>query len=208
LSPRTGRRPGNSDTRALILDAAASAFAELGYHAATIREVARRASVDPALVHHYFGNKEALFTTAMEIPVDPGLVVEQLVGEGTVDTLGERALRKILGVWEDESARAPMLAMIRGAVTSEQGARIMREFISEAIFGRVIGAIEAPDPELRAALIGSQLIGLAFMRFVVAVEPIASADHDALVEAVGPTLQRYLTGEVDSITVQHARMTT
>ncbi len=86
---RTGRRPGDSGTRAAILDAARRAFAERGYDLASIRAVAEVAGVDPALVRHYFGSKEGLFVAAMELPVDPTELVRMLLA-GDREHIGER----------------------------------------------------------------------------------------------------------------------
>ena len=90
---RSGRRPGNSGARADILAAAGRAFAERGYARATIRGVAQEAGVDPALVHHYFGNKRGLFIEAMSLPANPADLIEGLLTEGDPETLGERMIR-------------------------------------------------------------------------------------------------------------------
>ncbi|HEX2418275.1 MAG TPA: helix-turn-helix domain-containing protein, partial [Micromonosporaceae bacterium] len=79
---RTGRRPGKPDTRQMILAAARDVFAEWGYDRASIRGIAAQAGVDPALVHHYFGNKDSLFQAAIQSPIDPGeLLTEALTGK-------------------------------------------------------------------------------------------------------------------------------
>jgi len=107
LTGRTGRRPGVSGAREAILEAARGAFTERGYERATIRVVAASAGVDPALVHHYFGNKRQLFVAAMSLPVNPAQIIEGLVAANETDTLGERTLRTMLTVWDDEVRRAP-----------------------------------------------------------------------------------------------------
>src|SRR5215218_8766140 len=170
---RTGRRPGVSGTREAILDAARRAFAERGYQRATIRDVARLAGVDPALVHHYFGTKQELFVAAVRLPVNP---VEQLTA--------------VL------AAQSPLLALIRSAVTDEQAAALLREFITEEVLGPIAGRLGSPDARLRATLVGSQLIGLAMARYIIRVEPLASTPSAEVAAAVGPTVQRYLTGDV------------
>ena len=53
-------------------------------------------------------------------------------------------------------------------------------------------------PDVRAALIGSQLMGLAMARYIVSLEPVASASASELVAAVGPAIQRYITGDISN----------
>ena len=192
---RAGRRPAGSGTREAILDAARDAFMQSGYDGASIREIARGAGVDPALVHHYFGTKQGMFTAAMRFPVDPAVIVEQVLA-GPRDQVGERLVRLFLAVWESEQTRAPIIALIRSAASNEQAAVMLREFVSEALVGRVAAALDVPDALLRPPLVASQVIGLAFMRYVIKLEPLASADPERLVAAIAPTVQRYLTGDL------------
>jgi AcrR family transcriptional regulator len=192
---RTGRRPGASRTRGAILDAARRAFAEQGYQHATIRGVAELAGVDPALVHHYFGTKQELFVAAVQLPVNP---VEQLTAvlAEQPDQVGQRIVETFLSIWDHAADRSPLLALIRSAVGAEPAAAMLREFITEEVLGPIAGRLGSPDARLRATLVGSQLIGLAMARYIVKVEPLASAPAAQVAAAVGPTLQRYLTGEI------------
>lgn len=170
-------------------------FTERGFDAATVRRIAERAGVDPAMVNHWFGGKDRLFVAAMAIPIDPDVVVGRLL-DGPPEQVGERAVRTFLTVW-DATGGGPMAALIRSVSTHEAAARMLREFVTRVIIGRMV-AVVAPDrPELRAALCGSQLVGLGMMRYVVKLEPLASAHRDTVVAAVAPTLQRYLTGALD-----------
>ena len=192
---RTGRRPGESGTQQAILDAARAAFTETGYDGATVRGIAREAGVDPALVHHYFGTKEHLFVAAMQLPIDPAVVIPALLAPG-VDGLGERVVRMFLTVWDSPEANYHFLGLLRSAMTHEKSAAMMREFVTSAIFGRVTAALDVDQPQLRANLVASQLMGVAFARYILRVEPLASTPTDALVPIVAPTLQRYLTGHL------------
>jgi AcrR family transcriptional regulator len=192
---RTGRRPGNSGTREAILDAARRAFAERGYQQATIREVAGIAGVDPALVHHYFGTKQELFVAAVEIPVNPIQAFIELVS-GDRETIGERLLELFLSVWDRADNRSPVLALIRSAVSDEDAAAMLREFITEEILGRIARELDAPDAALRTNLVASQLVGLIMARYVIRIQPLASTPAPVLVAAVGPNLQRYITGDL------------
>jgi AcrR family transcriptional regulator len=192
---RPGRRPGDSRTRDAILAAAREAFAASGYTATTIRDVGRAADVDAALVHHFFGTKQNLFAAAMELPGDPTQMVPELLAGG-VHGLGERLVRTMTSTWDNAPGHNPMLALLRSATSSDQAAAMLREFLSHAIL-RPLARATAPDrPELRASLVGSQMMGLAFTRYVVRLEPMATADIDSIASALGPTVQRHLTGDL------------
>jgi AcrR family transcriptional regulator len=192
---RTGRRPGNSGSREAILEAARAAFGERGFSDASVRDIAVRAGVDAALVHHFYGTKEQLFAAAMKLPVDLSVAMPALL-EGGVVGLGERLVGFFLAAVEAGGDQNSLLALIRSVASHEQSAAMVREFVSKAVLGPLAASLEMPDPDLRATLVGSQLIGLAMVRYVVRVEPLASADSAAVVAAVAPTIQRYLTGEL------------
>ncbi len=195
---RTGRRPGPSDSRARILDAARGRFAERGYDAATIREIAADAGVDPALVHHYFGTKQRLFVAAIELPAELSTVAPLLL-EGPRDRLGERLVRFVVGLWEQPQNRKLIRALVRSAATDPLAAGILRRVLVEGPFLALARAIDRPDADLRAVLAGSQLIGLAMARYVVEVEPLASASPETIVNLLGPTIQRYLGGDLGDV---------
>lgn len=189
--PTAGRRPGNPDTRSDVLAAAREVFGEVGYDRATIRGIARRAGVDPALVHHYFGTKESLYAASIELSMVPGEVLAAVLAGGS-DGLGDRLARGFFGVWELEAPRHAFLGMLRGAIGGDdQAVRAFREFVVGAIKARLVEALEGPDRDERALAMASQLVGLAIVRYVVRIEPFASAEVDDLVALVGPRLQSY-----------------
>lgn len=192
---RTGRRAGDSGTREAILEAARGRFAEHGFDGATIRAIAAGAGVDPALVHHFFGTKERLFVAAMRFPVVPSEVLATVDGVDR-DRLGETIARTVIGVWEVHPLRAQAEALLRSAVTNDRAAAMLREFVTSTILRLVAGAVDVEDAEYRASLAASQIIGLGIARYVVALEPLASASASDVVAAIGPTLQRYLTGDL------------
>lgn len=163
-----------------------------GYAGTSIRSVATAAGVDAALVHHYFGTKDDLFLAALQAPVDPRQVLLP-VAEGGIDGAGERLLRTFLSVWDDEATRLPLLTLVRSAFDPERRP-LVREGFMRMVLGPVGQALGVDDVELRMSLVGSQLMGIVLARYVVEVEPLASASHDQLVAAYAPTLQRYLDG--------------
>ena len=153
--------------------------------------------MDAALVHYFFGTKEKLFAAAMTLPFN----TEEIVGaalEGSVEGLGERLFRGVLEAWEGPAARASLLALIRSVTSHETAAAMLREFIERGVVGRLAAAVGGPDARLRATLAGSQVAGLILGRYVLRVEPLASAEAVTVVAAVGPTLQRYLTGSLEA----------
>ncbi|MGY1770466.1 TetR/AcrR family transcriptional regulator [Blastococcus sp. SYSU D00813] len=180
-----------------MLAAARAAFAERGYDGASIRAIAAAAEVDPALVHHYFGTKDKLFLAAVEAPADPEQFLPEVLAGGR-EELGANVVRMLLRVW-DGPTRPAGLALVRSAVGNEWGARMLREFLVSQVLRRVVGTLDLPEDEVapRGALVASQLIGVVMTRYVLRVEPLASAPAEQVVAAVGPTVQRYLTGDVD-----------
>ena len=198
MAGRTGRRPGNPDTREAILAAARNAFADKGYDGASIRTIATSAGVDPALVHHYFGTKDKLFLAAMNLPVDPGELIAKAV-DGDRAHIGERLVRMFLTVW-DGPVGAAGVALLRSAVGSEWTAKLFREFVITQIMRRLMArlALDPAEAPLRISLAASQMAGIGMLRYVLKVEPLASMPREVLVAAVAPTVQRYLTGSLKS----------
>ena len=187
-----GRRPGAPDTRAEILASARRLFATRGLGSTSIRAVAADAGVDPALVHHYFSGKDDLFVAALELPVDPRVVLLPVV-EGGLDGAGERLLRVFVQVWDDETARLSLLGLVRG-VFEPTGRQLLRDGLIGVVLGPLGPALGVDDPQRRLALVASQMIGLVMLRYVLEVEPLASMEQDVLVATYAPTLQRYLEG--------------
>ncbi|RGA03534.1 TetR/AcrR family transcriptional regulator [Microbispora triticiradicis] len=188
---RPGRRPGTADTRGEILAAARRVFAEKGFDKATIRGIAREAGVDPALLHHYFDNKEGMFVAAMELPADPSTVVPMLLA-GPREEIGERIVRFILTMTADPAARERVLGVMRTAMVNEQAVGMIREFFGTAILGRVAEALGVPP--LRAEAAFAQMFGVVMIRYILGMEPMASADIEELVALLAPVVQRYLDG--------------
>jgi AcrR family transcriptional regulator len=192
-----GRRPGAADTRGEILDVARREFAEKGYDGASVRGIARAASVDPALVHHFFGSKEQVFVAAMALPIDPGELLPDLL-DGDPALLGERFARVFLSLWSNEEFREPMLALLRSATTSERGAAMLREFVGSAMLARLVQGVDGPDAALRVSTAAAQLVGVVLLRYVIKNPALVAATDDEIIALVAPTLQRYLIAPVAS----------
>ncbi|TQN33134.1 TetR family transcriptional regulator [Haloactinospora alba] len=186
---RTGRRPGNTRSREQILRAAREQFSELGYDGVSIRGIARGAGVDPALVHHFFGAKDAVFVAAMRLPYNPGEVLRGIVADSGHDR-AEAVVRFFLGVWEDPGTREPMLAFVRSAVTNERAAEAVRGFTQDVITRHV--AAEVGISPLRASLVAAQLFGMVLVRYLAAAEPLASAPPEEVVATYAPAVRTVL----------------
>lgn len=188
------------DTKAALLDAAREVFTEQGYESATVRAIAGRAGVDPAMVNHWFGGKEGLFTSAMRIPVNTTELVPELL-RGPPEELAGRILRRFVGVWDDAGG-GQFAALMRSVAGNEIAVTMLRDFIKDALFDRLLVELGSDQPDLRVALCATQIAGLGMARYVLRLEPLASADEDTIVTAIAPNLQRYLTGELDGSPVQ------
>lgn len=192
---RRGRRAGGEDTKTALLHAAREVFVERGYEGATVRSIAAKAGVDAAMVNHWYGSKENLFAKAvLQLPFDPTELVKQLL-DGPPEQTGERIVRTFLGVW-DATGGGPFAALVRSVTSHEGVATVLREFFLHNVFSKLVEGLTDDEVELRATLSASQVIGMGMVRYVVRFEPLASADADTLVAAVGPTIQRYLTGDI------------
>ena len=147
-------------------------------------------------MHHYFGSKDQLFLAAIEAPADPADLLPTVLA-APPDQLGAAVVRMMLLVWEGP-ARPAGLALLRSAVSNEWTAKLLREFLVSQVLRKVVSTLGF-DPDARAArasLVASQLVGLVMARYVLRLEPVASASPEWLVAAIGPTVQRYLTGEI------------
>lgn len=190
--PRPGRRHGDADTRGAIAAAARAEFLEHGYYATTIRSVARRAAVDPALVYHYFADKATLYAATLDLPADPRQIVHDVdTGETSP---GARLVRGFLAQWESgpgEPGRS-FVNMIQAMSSSPEAARSLREYLADRVFSRLAAGGE--EAQWRMGMVSSQLIGLAWNRYVVRAEPVASASLDEVAERAGPALERLMFG--------------
>jgi AcrR family transcriptional regulator len=195
-STKSGRRPGNQDTRGEILAAARHAFAAKGFAGASIRGIAADAGVDAALVHHYFDTKEQLFLATVELPVPIGDVVEGLTAQG-IDGLGERIIRTVLSIW-DSDLQPSLVAAVRTNLAEPAMSRTLSEFVSLEVIGKIINSLDLPAEEarLRTGLVASQLAGVIIGRYVLRVPALAEQSAEILAAAIGPTLQRYLSGDI------------
>lgn len=196
MNIRLGRRRGPSTTRDAILDAARFAFAEKGFDATSVREIAAMAGVDAAMISHHFGGKEKLFLATLDAPVDPREYIEGVLA-GPRDTVAERLLGGLLKLW-DSPVGGAAVAILRTGVQHEWGAKLLREFLLNRALAPIVRELKIPPEEAgwRTSLVASQVSGLILARYVLKLEPLASASHAEVIAVIAPTIQRYLTGEL------------
>ena len=190
---RSGPRGSEADLRSVILDAARPLFAERGYRDTTMRAVAQAAGVDVALVAYYFGNKEGLFTESMDIPVHPQELIGRAFADGP-DAAGPRLVEMFLELFESPTTGPALVGMLRSAVSHESTRKAFSEFVATAILRHYEELIPGPDTRRRIMLVGSQLIGMAMLRFVLRIQPMVERPRDQLVADLGAAVQRHLTG--------------
>ena len=188
---RTGRRPGTPDTREAILTEARRQFATRGYDATSLRGIAADAKVDPALLIHYFGTKEGLFTAATGLPARLSDLFAGLDGSDVHES-ADALVRGYLQVVDSDQSRNAILALVRSAVSQEKAAAMLREFLTAELLSVIAGWTQAPNAPLRAALVAAQLVGIAMLRHVVRVEPVVKASPDEIVALVAPVIEQYL----------------
>ncbi|HWK76352.1 MULTISPECIES: TetR/AcrR family transcriptional regulator [unclassified Microbacterium] len=186
-----GRPPGDSDARERIAAAATHEFGEHGYDGATVRAIAARADVDPALVHHYFGAKADLFAEVAGFPVRPDVEVPAIL-RGGPHGAGERIVRFVLEAFERPDVRKRGVMVLRTAISGKLTGPLVTGFLTRELLPRIANELDAPDAELRATLVASQIAGLIIARYVVKLPAMRDAEVDELVALVGPTIQRYL----------------
>ncbi|WP_409184883.1 TetR family transcriptional regulator [Amycolatopsis sp. VS8301801F10] len=185
---RPGRWRTGAESKQRILDAARALFRERGYGGTTVRAVASEAGVDSAMVFYFFGNKQGLFAAAIEMSAQVPPALDEVFAGG-LDGLGERIVRTLLENL-DASGRTPLAMLTRA---DDQADALLREYIDREITGRLANLLDTPDAAFRAGMVNVQLLGLAVARYVVRIEPIASAPVDELVGRFGPLVQHCLT---------------
>ncbi len=201
--------PTPQDAANAILAAARVAFASRGYAQTTVKSVAAAAGVAPGVVKSLYDNKERLFAAAMRLPFDPGQAVPELIAPG-LDGMGERIVRLTLQLMGDENVRRDLTRLLgseqaaslssgaaRAAFADDGSAtvaqlRAMSEYLQATVVDRVVSALGMPDARLRVALISAYLLGIASTRYLLRIEPLASASDDDVVAMVAPTVQDLL----------------
>lgn len=183
-----GRPAGGSTARHDIVEVARRRFLVDGYDGVTMRSIAAEAGVDAALISYHFGSKRGLFGAALELTINPALVVAEAL-DAPLEVLPERLLRTLLAVWDDPRHRPQLLGLLESAMDDADTARTSREVAEREIFGRIAERVGGRDATARASGVAVQLAGLIFLRYVLEVEPIASMTSEEVVGSVAPGLR-------------------
>lgn len=187
-----GRRPkSEGDTRAKILEVALRRFAISGFDQTSSLAIAREAGVDPALILYYFDSKETLFFEAVAQRLYPRLE-SAFAASPPSSQIGESIARAFLSLWDAEDQGRALAALVRAGVSNERIGRLFRDYVQREILPRVARRVGKDTKDLGVGLVASQLFGLGLARYVLHLEPVASADREDLVAAVGPAITRYL----------------
>jgi AcrR family transcriptional regulator len=183
-----GRPAGGTtgDTRAAILAAARSQFAARGLNGASLRSIAREAGVDASLISHYFGDKSQLMVATMQLPVNPIEKIAGVVADGP-DGMAERLLRTFLSAWDPH--REVFSTLVRTTLGGGDTEAPMLQLARSVLIGKLLEVLEGDDRELRATLIASHIIGMATLRYVAKLEPLADAPIEDVVAAYAPSMQ-------------------
>ncbi|WP_438941767.1 TetR/AcrR family transcriptional regulator [Mycobacterium intracellulare] len=191
--------PGPRDERgvlaARIAAAARDEFAVHGWAGTTIRAVARRADVDPALVYHYFGSKEGLLDAATN-PPQQWLDRVAEVWATPVERLGAALLQLLLASWADDEIGPTLRAILQTAAHDPATRDKLRRVVEGSLMGVSGLGSDDRDRLIRSGLISSQMMGFALMRYVWKIEPVASMTDDEAIAAIAPNLQRYVDGDL------------
>lgn len=191
-SKHTGRRPGKTDTHQSILGSAQKLFAEVGYDKATIRAIAEDAHVDPALISHYFGTKQELFLASM-LPIYKGSELLSEAMLSTEDEIEQKLAGLFVQLTQDKETLKILIGMIRSATTDEKAAEMVKEFVETKLVKPMSLLLTGDNPDLRASLIGSHMIGIIITKYIVKAEPLASASSSDIAAQIGPAIEKYMT---------------
>jgi AcrR family transcriptional regulator len=184
-------------SREAVLSAAKQRFATEGYEKTTLRAIAQDAHVDPSMVLYLFGSKEELFRESLHLILDPEMLVAALSGAADDDPdIGTRMVRAYMQIWETPDMAASMRAMLQSATSNSDAHEAFRDFMQNYVLTAVSGVLGGGEQaRLRAMLAASQLVGVAILRYVMHVPPLATLSGDEIVRLIAPTLTRYLTAD-------------
>lgn len=188
-----GRRPGNADTRAEIIAAALRLFSTEGYDRVSLRQVAREAEVDPALIHHYFENKAELFTIAViALPVDDPADAVQHILDGPREQIGERAVDVVMSTFEQPGASQRFLALLRASLNAGAPSHPLSEFLSREVFAKVAAANGHADAAHRGQLAMMLFVGFVMSRDIMGFPGLVRQRRPEMLAQLGKAMQVFL----------------
>jgi AcrR family transcriptional regulator len=182
-------------SKEVVLRAAKRRFAERGYEKTTLRQIAADADVDAAMLVYLFGSKAGLFRESLRLIVDPEVLVAAMAN-GPREEIGGRLARTYLRIWDEAETGPTVVAMMQSATSNPDAYQAFRDFMSGYVLAGISGVLgDGPDTWLRANLAGTNLVGMALLRYVMRVEPLADLSTEEVVELMAPSVHRYLTAD-------------
>lgn len=182
-------------TQALI-SAGRTLFTQLGYRQTDFTDLAEAAGLEEEFARGLLPDKAAVFDALIERTVKVAGILRPAVTEGVDEDLPLRLARTYLALWEPNEEDSPMVELYRVALSDKDASAILRERISKALNGQVDQELPSADAELRTALFGAQLGGVAFVRHLLRVDAVAAADLETVIQAIAPGLRQTLLGPV------------
>ena len=203
-SPGHGRGPrgARGQMREQIKRVAESQFISRGYDGTTMRSIAKGAGCDPAMVSYYFRSKQRLFRDCFDLPLDPLEQVLQLWEPG-IEGVAERLLDFAFTLYEERLTNDRMKALMRALITDTETTQRFRSYIRDNLQKGVVQLLDSLAPYLPPAqkrqlesrfpmlieILMSMIYGVATMRYIVQLEPVASMERSELQNRLAPILQ-------------------
>jgi AcrR family transcriptional regulator len=191
MTDRPAKTAKAQRTKAAILEAAQQMFATQGYERATIREIAARAAIDPAMVIRYFGSKEGLFARATAFDLN----LPDLAGVAKPE-IGTTLVAHFLEVWEGSLSNGGLISLLRAAASNEDAANAVRAIFGGQVVPMLARVVPPAELPVRAGLVATQIMGLAITRYILKVPPVVAMDRPQIVRLLGPVMQRYVFDEL------------
>jgi AcrR family transcriptional regulator len=191
MTDRPTKTAKSQRTKAAILKAAQQLFADQGYERATVRDIAARAAIDPAMVIRYFGSKEGLFARATAFD----LKLPDLSAIAKAD-IGSTLVGHFVDVWEGSLSNGSLISLLRAAASNEDAAGAVRAIFGGQVVPMLAQIVPPAELPMRAGLVATQIMGLAVTRYILKVPPVVAMDRAQLVRLLGPTMQRYVVGKL------------
>ena len=191
MTDRPAKTAKSQRTKAAILKAAQELFADQGYERATVRDIAARAAIDPAMVIRYFGSKDGLFARATAFDL-------RLPNLSTIskEDIGETLIAHFLDVWEGSLSNGSLISLLRAATSNDDAANTVRTIFGGQVVPMLAQVVPPAELPMRAGLVATQIMGLAVTRYILKVPPMVAMDRAQIVRLLGPTMQRYVVGKL------------
>jgi AcrR family transcriptional regulator len=135
----------------------------------------------------YYGSKEGLFAAAATFdlrlpdlrPIDPG-------------ERGAALVRHFFSRWEGDAGDDALRVLLRAAATNEPATERIRAIFQRQLVPAVAELCPEGEAAERAGLMATQMLGLAYCRYVLRLPPVVGLSVERLIAQIGPTIQRYL----------------